>query len=419
MQSPSEPRYRKMIMTPLGVNFVHTCNPWVAVWWSVALPGLGHFYLGAHLKGFILMSLEIILNNLSHLNLAIYHSLLGDVARAREVLVMKWAFLYPAVYLLSFWDAYRLAVELNWLAKLEAQQPQRHFNYQHLCIWGHGMLVKRSPWVAWFWSTFVFGAGHLYNSQLLKGAMLMGWQIALIALASASNAVYLTLLGQGRLAAESVDYQWLLFLPSMYLFSMWDAYHDCVEQNKLAEEAQWDWLGRQRGRAGDSVRTVVGVVLTTKDLELALLALQRRGFPADAIRWGRLERRRRPSRPDGLREWLMLGGTLGDTFRRADGISLMDGATAGATIGSLAGVVYGSVLAPGPIGGGVAGLLGGGFVGWLCDRWISRGRSRDAEAGQLQRLGCIIQVTCPDADRVKEAKEALEDAEVVLVGVME
>jgi len=246
-------RYHKMAMTPLGVNYLHTCNPWVAVWWSVALPGLGHFYLGANLKGLLFMALEVLFNCLSNLNLAIYHTLLGEIALAKQVLVVKWALFYPAIYLLSFWDSYRMAVELNWLTRLERQEGQRQFRYQHLCVWGHAVLVKRSPWVAWFWSALVFGAGHVYNGQMLKAVILMGWQIALIGLSSLSDGIYLTLLGQPAAAAQVLNFQWLLFLPSIYLFNMWDAYHDCVEQNKLADEARWEWLRRQK-EAKDGVQ---------------------------------------------------------------------------------------------------------------------------------------------------------------------
>lgn len=406
-----------MVLTPLGINYVHTCNPWVAVWWSVALPGLGHFYLGSYLKGFILMSWEILLNSLSHLNLSIYYSLLGDIDRAKQVLVMKWVFFYPAAYLLAMWDSYRLAVELNWLAKVERFEQPRHFQFQNLGVWGHAMLVKRSPWVAWFWSTFVCGAGHLYNAQLLKGVMLMGWQVALLALSSVSSGMYHTLVGAPAVAAKEVRYQWLLFMPSIYLFNMWDAYQDCVEQNKLTEEARLDWLRQQTGRE-DVAQTVVGVMLTTADLERAVLALQQRGFTSDAIRWGELEKHGKTKEPHGLREWLTLGGALGDTLRRADGISLMDGATAGATIASLLGIVYGSVWPIGPIGGGALGILAGGFIGWACDRWVRRGRSRESETDRLHKLGCIVHVSCMGHKRVKAAKTALKEAEAVLISVV-
>lgn len=233
---PSIP-YVKMALHPFGLDGLHRRNPWAAAWWSVALPGLGHFYLGSNAKGLILMVWEIVVNTMSNLNLAIYHALLGHPEVSREVLVMKWAVIYPPVYMLAVWDAYRCAVSNNRICELEELQAERVFQSHTLSFYGQNALSRRNPWVAFFWSLLLGGAGHFYNMQLIKGVILMGWHFVISQQSGLSEAIVHTLLGQWDLAKQCVDYQWLLFWPSIHMFNVWNAYVDCVEQNKLSDEA--------------------------------------------------------------------------------------------------------------------------------------------------------------------------------------
>lgn len=242
-------RYIRMSLHPLGLGFLHRRNAWAAAWWSVALPGLGHFYVGSYVKGLILVAWEIVVNHQAQLNLAIYHTLLGRPDLARQVLVMKWAVLYPAIYMLSVWDAYRLAAESNRLCDLEALQRRRHFEYHTMTFYNENSLVKRTPWVSIFWSLALGGGGHFYNMQLFKGVILMGWHLVITLTAGVNDALVYTLHGRGDLAHQAADYQWLLFWPSIYLFNLWNAYVDTVEQNRLYEEAALHWLQRQRAPA--------------------------------------------------------------------------------------------------------------------------------------------------------------------------
>lgn len=238
-------RYVKMSMHPLGLHGLARRSPWAAAWWSVALPGLGHFYLGSFTKGFIFMVWEIGVNTMANLNLAIYHSILGNFEQAQEVLVLKWAVLYPGVYLLAIWDAYRVAVENNRLYDLERLQEQRYFEYHTKAWYGSNWLLKCNPWWAAFWSVILGGGGHFLNMQLLKGVILMGWYLLISIQSGLSEAAIHTLLGQYEMAHQVVDYQWLLFWPSIHMFNIWDAYEDCVQQNKLHDEALYYWLKEQ------------------------------------------------------------------------------------------------------------------------------------------------------------------------------
>jgi hypothetical protein len=81
------------------------------------------------------------------------------------------------------------------------------------------------------------GLGHLVSNRLVKALVLMGWYLAIVLRSNLSLAVYYTLLGDFHRAAQVVDYHWLLFWPSIFVFGIVDAYAEVVEQNVLADMA--------------------------------------------------------------------------------------------------------------------------------------------------------------------------------------
>ena len=57
-------------------------------------------------------------------------------------------------------------------------------------------------------------------------------------------AVHFTLLGDFEQAKSIVDLQWFLNIPSIYLFAIYDAYVNTVENNKLFDWEQSKFLKR-------------------------------------------------------------------------------------------------------------------------------------------------------------------------------
>lgn len=167
------------------------------------------------------------------------------------------------------------------------------------------------------------------------------------------------------------------------------------------------------------MKTLVGVLTSSYDLERAVLALRQRGFEPAEIQFSYLQQQHQPWEPKGVVAWLRGGGFLGDTQARSDNASLMDGTTAGATIFSLLGVVYGSVWPMGPITGGTLGILVGGLVGWILDQAIGAPRSRGKIKEKLAPGSCLVVVHCADDNRLSNAKEALRTAQVALQGMLE
>lgn len=242
------PRYTKVHISPWGINWLHKRNPWVALACSVALPGLGHFYCGAYFRAFTLMSWEIVVNQLGRVNHAIFLTVLGHADKAQQVMNYRWALIYPVFYMLGMWDSYRLAVDLNKMVEIEERQPVREFKVMALTTFEITFLSKKNPWVSVFLSVFLGGAGHFYNFKLVKALMLMGWHLGVWLNAGINRALLATLQGDWQQVHHVIDYQWLLFWPSMHLFNIWNAYSDTVELNKLYEEEHEHFLRQATGQ---------------------------------------------------------------------------------------------------------------------------------------------------------------------------
>lgn len=81
-------------------------RPWLAAFWSVAIPGLGQLYNRQIIKGIFFIILEVLINNYSNLNLAVYYSWLFDIEKAQKVINYHWLLFYPCLYVYSIFDAY-------------------------------------------------------------------------------------------------------------------------------------------------------------------------------------------------------------------------------------------------------------------------------------------------------------------------
>lgn len=238
-------RVNKMALTSHNILVLHKKSPWMPMWWSAALPGLGHICQGAYLRGLLLMSWEILINLKASLNLAILYTFTGNFALATQVLDIGWALFYGVIYCFSIYDSYRLSVETNSLAQLEHKQSDHYYKLFKLDTLGINYLNKKIPWVALAWSALLTGFGHLYNMKIFKAGILLGWAVAIIFLANINSAIAATFTGNFHRVEEIINYQWLLFFPSIYVFALWDSYNDAVEQNKLFNDMQKSYLKKK------------------------------------------------------------------------------------------------------------------------------------------------------------------------------
>lgn len=227
----------RVVLSPFGISYLFRRNPWVPLWWSVILPGFGHIHLGQNIKGLTLMFWEILINHQAKINLAIYYTVIGEGQQAAAVLDYRWASIYPLFYIFAMVDSYRIAMEYNHLDRMETVQQKRRFDRVSVSILGvHGM-DRRNPIYAAIWSALVIGLGHLHCNRMLKALVLMAWYLVVVIKSGLSQAAYHTFLGHWDMVHQALDYQWLLFWPSIYVFGIVDAYGDAAEQNRICDMA--------------------------------------------------------------------------------------------------------------------------------------------------------------------------------------
>ncbi|HZG70809.1 MAG TPA: hypothetical protein VEY51_04655 [Chondromyces sp.] len=220
---------------------LHLRNPYVMAFWSAAFPGFGHLLLGKYYRGFVLVSWEFFINQYSRVNLAMVHSFNGNFELAKEVMNVRLLHMYIPVYLFCIWDSYRTCVDLNneyKIAKRENAQVKKWV----MKSYGINYLDKRKPLMAAFWSLTIPSVGQIYQHRLLQGFFTLIWAIIVVYFSHFLEGFHYLLIGDIQKSTSVLDPQWLLFLPSFYFFTIYDAYVNTVELNKLFDKEQRNYL---------------------------------------------------------------------------------------------------------------------------------------------------------------------------------
>ena len=369
-------RLIRMDMSVWGINYIHRSNPWSAAWWSAALPGFGQLYLGSYIKGVLFVSGEIFINTMGRVNLAIFYTFTGSFEKANNVFSERWGIFYIAVWVFSIWDAYRLSVEMNQICELEELQEKRYFKRFDITAIGINSMSQRSPLMSAFFSLMVGGMGQIYNLQFIKGFILLGWMMV-INYYSQLNHLIGKLVSGHEIYLYQIDWQWLLFYPSILGFCIWDSYVGAVEINKLLVEEQRYTFGKKKNfhaisEGREYPMYIIGTCKQSINLELIVSSLKTNGLDKYEIVF--LDRLNNDKRKTG------------DSIRKSDGISNFNGAMCGSTVLMLFGTMWGGGLIPGgPIAIGLAGFLIGALLGYLIDRyaigWIRAKKKLDPIKG--------------------------------------
>lgn len=77
-----------------------------------------------------------------------------------------------------------------------------------------------------FWSIAFPGLGQLLNKKYLKGFIFIFLEFLINVQSHFNNIILLSFQGDIEKAVKQTNYQWLLFYPCIYFFSMWDAFKD-------------------------------------------------------------------------------------------------------------------------------------------------------------------------------------------------
>jgi hypothetical protein len=222
-------------------NQMHFRNPWIVAWWSIAFPGFGHFMTNNYLFGFFLMSFEYIVNHVSKVNLSIFYTFIGQFEKAKEVLHPGYCLLYIVVYIFSIWDSYRRCVDLNQVYQLAYAQnvKSKPLQFSPMEI---NALTQKKPVIALLWSSFMPVLGYIYLHRLPAVLFGMFWWSVVLYFSHLLEGFYFSALGNFEKAKSLMDPQWLLYIPSIYAFAMYDSYAKTVENNKLFEMEQSQYL---------------------------------------------------------------------------------------------------------------------------------------------------------------------------------
>lgn len=343
----------------LGTTQLHLRNPLIVAAWSVVFPGMGHLLLSKYLRGFLLFIWEILINYKAHINLLILYSFLGDFEKAKQVVDIQWMSLYIPTYIFAIWDSYRTTIDLNHVCMLAAREDAviKPFKIGAMEI---NYLDKRNPWVSVIWSLLVPGAGQLYIHRLVTAFFLVSWWIVICYQAKFLPSMHYTLLGDFQKAKAVLDMHWLLNIPSVYFFGMYDAYANTVENNKLFTWDQNKFFKRQyqnssfrmpsKKRARGDEMYIVSTFDHSVYLELAITAIQMKGIKKENIMAVPIDKKGEQA-------------ALFDSMHSSDGLSLFDMPVILATVFAIFGGIYGFVLKWGPLIWGLIGIAIGFLLG--------------------------------------------------------
>ncbi|TLS49025.1 hypothetical protein FE782_27500 [Paenibacillus antri] len=237
----------KAYVSGLGTTQLHLRNPWIVAWWSAAFPGFGHLLLSKYVRGYLLFVWEVLVNINANVNLAMVYSFQGQLDLAKDVLNTRWLLAYIPVYIFGIWDSYRTTVDLNKVYLL-AERENHEFNSFAIGPLEINYLDKRNPKMSVLWSLVMPGLGQLYIHRVATAAFVIIWFVAFLYLSHALEGVSHLFLGQVEQATAVLKPEWLLFLPSVMGFSVYDAYVNTVENNKLFDSEQKKYLQRQYQR---------------------------------------------------------------------------------------------------------------------------------------------------------------------------
>ncbi|WP_373895187.1 hypothetical protein [Virgibacillus sp. CBA3643] len=228
-------------VSALGTTQIHLRSPSIVAWWSAAFPGFGHLLLGKYILGFALCIWEVVVNVNANINLAIMYSFQGNIDMVINVLDTRWLLVYLPVYFFGIWHSHQTTVDMNKVFIL-AEREEHRFNIFSIGALEINYLDKRNPVMAVIWSLFVPGLGHLYIHRIVIAFFLIILAALFFYLSHFLEAVFLLCLGEVGQATAVLEPEWLLMLPSIFGFSVYDAYVKTVENNKLFEKEQRQFL---------------------------------------------------------------------------------------------------------------------------------------------------------------------------------
>lgn len=390
------PRRVLAFVGTVGTTQLHLRSPIITALWSILFPGFGHILLAKYLRGFLLFIWEVFINYKAKINLLILFSFIGDFEKAKSVVDIRWMMLYIPTYLFAAWDSYRSAVDMNFNYILAAREDAE-FQPSKVNTLEINYLDKRKPWMAAAWSALMPGTGQLYVHRIITALFIVCWWIIVSYYSGVLPAMHYTLYGEFSQAKAALDMHWFLNFPSLYFFTLYEAYVNAVENNKLYDREQAKFLRRHYQspsfrlppkKEADNVY-IISTFEHTKYLELAITAIEMKGIKKSSILAVPLDKRREDI-------------TLFDTIHGSDGLSMLDVPIILATFLGIFGSIYGYILTWGPLLWGLIGIIAGIALGLVIKLLTTRRFNNRQKGSANTEVVLIVECTDKQLDMVKE-----------------
>lgn len=85
------------------------------------------------------------------------------------------------------------------------------------------------------WSIALPGFGQILNRKLVKGILFIALELLINVKANLNIAIVLSFRGNTIEAVNKTNFEWLMFYPGLYMYSIWDAYRDAGGSNNSYE----------------------------------------------------------------------------------------------------------------------------------------------------------------------------------------
>jgi hypothetical protein len=109
-------------MIPFSINYLDQRVPWVSVFWSFVLPGLGHMYVLRMATGYFLIFFWFLCAYYSRIFEVLHFTFMGDFSQAVAVADPQWLLFMPSIYGYAAYEAYSSTVELNKIFNVELRE---------------------------------------------------------------------------------------------------------------------------------------------------------------------------------------------------------------------------------------------------------------------------------------------------------
>lgn len=93
-------------------------------------------------------------------------------------------------------------------------------------------MKKMSRLEAVLWNIAFPGFSQLIIGQYFKGVLFVILEIVVNVMSNFNRAIMYSFLGEIEKAEAVIDYQWLMFYPCLYMFSMWDGYRTAMPDHE-------------------------------------------------------------------------------------------------------------------------------------------------------------------------------------------